>query len=156
MKNIIRLSMSLVVGLVLAGVWPRTAAAVTDEEFKTLQEQMQKQGQQIQDLQKGREEDQKEIQRLKQQVGETQATTAETQKKVEETQKTATEAAAVTAFYVFIIEVFVYRDISLTKDIPRVMKDSMLLVGAILMILCTAMGLTNYLVDLCSFSIMKL
>jgi hypothetical protein len=97
MKNIIRLSMSLVVGLVLAGVWPRTAAAVTDEEFKTLQEQMQKQGQQIQDLQKGREEDQKEIQRLKQQVGETQATTAETQKKVEETQKTATEAAAAAA-----------------------------------------------------------
>ncbi|MEK9138686.1 MAG: TRAP transporter large permease [Bacteroidota bacterium] len=60
---------------------------------------------------------------------------------------TATEAAAVTAFYVLIIEVFVYKDLNLFKDIPRVMKDSMLLVGAIIMIICTAMGLTNYLVD---------
>lgn len=60
---------------------------------------------------------------------------------------TATEAAAVTAFYVLIVEVFVYKDLNLFKDVPRVMKDSMLLVGAILMIICTAMGLTNYLVD---------
>ncbi len=60
---------------------------------------------------------------------------------------TATEAAAVTAFYVLIVEVFVYRDLSLFRDIPRVMKDSMLLVGAILMIIGVAMGLTNYLVD---------
>jgi len=60
---------------------------------------------------------------------------------------TATEAAAVTAFYVLVVEVFIYRDLSLVRDIPRVMKDSMLLVGAILMIICTAMGLTNYLVD---------
>lgn len=60
---------------------------------------------------------------------------------------TATEAAAVTAFYVFIVEVFVYKDLKLFTDIPRVMKDSMLLVGAILMIIGTAMGLTNYLVD---------
>jgi hypothetical protein len=94
MKNSIRLSVGLIVGLALAGLWPRSAVAVTDEEFKALQDQMQQQGQQIQELQKAREEDQKEIQRLKQQLGETQATTAETQKKVEETQKTATEAAA--------------------------------------------------------------
>ncbi|MEK6755698.1 MAG: TRAP transporter large permease subunit [Bacteroidota bacterium] len=60
---------------------------------------------------------------------------------------TATEAAAVTAFYVFIIEVFVYRDLKLTKDVPRVMIDSMLLVGAILAILGTAFGLTNYFID---------
>jgi tripartite ATP-independent transporter DctM subunit len=60
---------------------------------------------------------------------------------------TATEAAAITAFYVFIVEVFVYRDLRLFPDIPRVMRESMLLVGAILMIIGTAMGLTNYLVD---------
>jgi tripartite ATP-independent transporter DctM subunit len=60
---------------------------------------------------------------------------------------TATEAAAVTAFYVFIVEFFVYRDLSWKKDLGRVMKDSMLLVGAILMIIGVAMGLTNYLVD---------
>ncbi len=60
---------------------------------------------------------------------------------------TATEAAAVTAFYVLVVEVFVYRDISLTRDIPRLMKESMILVGAIIVILGCAMGLTNYLID---------
>lgn len=60
---------------------------------------------------------------------------------------TATEAAAVTAFYVFVVEVFVYKDLHLFRDIPRVMRESMMLVGAILMIIGTAMGLTNYLVD---------
>jgi tripartite ATP-independent transporter DctM subunit len=60
---------------------------------------------------------------------------------------TATEAAAVTAFYVLIVEVFVYKDLGLVKDVPRVMKESMVLVGAILMILATAMGLTSYLID---------
>jgi C4-dicarboxylate transporter DctM subunit len=60
---------------------------------------------------------------------------------------TATEAAAVTAFYAVIVEVFVYRDLHLFRDIPRVMRDSMLLVGAIFMIIGVAMGLTNYLVD---------
>jgi tripartite ATP-independent transporter DctM subunit len=60
---------------------------------------------------------------------------------------TATEASAVTAFYVLIIVVFVYRDMRLTTDVPRVMKESMILVGAILAILGTAFGLTNYLID---------
>ena len=60
---------------------------------------------------------------------------------------TATEAAAVTAFYVLIIEVFIYKDISLTKDLPKVMKDSMVLVGGILVILSAALGLANYMVD---------
>lgn len=60
---------------------------------------------------------------------------------------TATEAASVTAFYVLIVEVFIYKDLNLFRDIPRVMRESMVLVGAILMIIGTAMGLTNYLVD---------
>jgi tripartite ATP-independent transporter DctM subunit len=60
---------------------------------------------------------------------------------------TATEAAAVTAFYVVVVEFFIYRDLNLIRDMPRVMKESMLLVGAILMILGAAMGLTNYLID---------
>ncbi len=60
---------------------------------------------------------------------------------------TATEASAVTAFYVFIVVVFFYKDMKLTTDVPRVMKESMMLVGAILAILGTALGLTNYLVD---------
>jgi len=60
---------------------------------------------------------------------------------------TATEAAAVTAFYVLVVEVFIYRDLNLFRDIPRVMRESMLLVGAILMILGAAFGLTSYLID---------
>ena len=60
---------------------------------------------------------------------------------------TATEAAAITAFYVLVVEVFIHRDLKLFTDIPRVMRDSMLLVGAILMIIGVAMGLTNYLID---------
>ncbi len=60
---------------------------------------------------------------------------------------TATEAAAVTAFYVLIVEVFIYKDVSLTKGLPKVMCDSMILVGAILVILASAMGLANYMVD---------
>ena len=60
---------------------------------------------------------------------------------------TATEAAAVTAFYVFIVEVFIYKDISLKKDLTRVIKDSMVMVGGILVILAAALGLANYFID---------
>jgi tripartite ATP-independent transporter DctM subunit len=60
---------------------------------------------------------------------------------------TATEAAAVTAFYVFVVEVLVHRDLRITTDVPRIMRESMMLVGAILAILGTALGLTNYFID---------
>ncbi len=60
---------------------------------------------------------------------------------------TATDAAAVTAIYVFIIEVFIYRDISLFHDLPRVIKKSMIMVGGIIVILAAALGLANYLND---------
>ena len=60
---------------------------------------------------------------------------------------TVTEAAAFTALYVFIIEVFIYRDLSFSKDVPKVIVDSMSLVGGILLILCCALGFTNFLVD---------
>lgn len=60
---------------------------------------------------------------------------------------TATEAAALTAFYILLVEVFIYRDLNLTKDVPKIIVESMSLVGGILLILCCAMGLTNYLID---------
>ncbi|MBT3583448.1 MAG: TRAP transporter large permease subunit [Halobacteriovoraceae bacterium] len=60
---------------------------------------------------------------------------------------TATEAAALTCFYVLIIECFVYKDIKFVKELPKVILDSMSLVGGILLILCCALGLTNFLVD---------
>ncbi len=56
------------------------------------------------------------------------------------------EAAAITAVYVLLIEVVIYRDIP-WKALPEIMKNSMVLVGAILIILGAAMGLTNYLID---------
>ena len=60
---------------------------------------------------------------------------------------TVTEAAAFTALYIFIVEVFIYKDLSLTQDVPKVIVDSMSLVGGILLILCCALGFTNFLVD---------
>ena len=60
---------------------------------------------------------------------------------------TATEAAAITVVYVLVVEVFVYRDLTLTGDVPRIMRESIVLVGAIVIILGCAMGLTNYLID---------
>lgn len=60
---------------------------------------------------------------------------------------TATEASAVMAFYVFVVEVFVLRDVKFFKDLPRITKKSMMLVGAIFVVLGTALGLTNYFID---------
>ena len=56
-------------------------------------------------------------------------------------------AASLTAAYVFIVEVFVYKDLSLTRDIPRIIPDSMVLVGAIFVKLCAATVLTFYFVQ---------
>ena len=56
------------------------------------------------------------------------------------------EAAAITAVYVLLAEVVIYRDIRLGQ-LPEIMKKSMVLVGGILIILGAAMGLTNYLID---------
>ena len=60
---------------------------------------------------------------------------------------TVTEAAVTTAFYVFVMECLIYRDLHITRDIPRIMCDCMSLVGSILLILCCALGFTNFLVD---------
>jgi tripartite ATP-independent transporter DctM subunit len=60
---------------------------------------------------------------------------------------TPVEAAALTAVYAFVVEVFVYRDLGLRRDVPRVMAECGLLVGGVLLILGVALGLTNYLVD---------
>ncbi len=56
------------------------------------------------------------------------------------------EAAAITAIYVLLVEVVIYRDIK-WKELPGVMRKSMVLVGGILIILGAALGLTNYLID---------
>ena len=56
------------------------------------------------------------------------------------------EAAAVTALYVLVIEVFVRKEIGL-KRLPEVMRDSMVLIGGIMIILGMSLASTNYLID---------
>ncbi|MBU1775243.1 MAG: TRAP transporter large permease subunit [Gammaproteobacteria bacterium] len=56
------------------------------------------------------------------------------------------EAAAVTAIYVFIVEVLIHREITWTK-LPNIMRESMVLVGAILIVLSMSLASTNYLLD---------
>lgn len=56
------------------------------------------------------------------------------------------EAAAVTALYVLMVEVFILREISFAR-LPNVMRESMLLVGGILIILGVSLASTNYMID---------
>ena len=56
------------------------------------------------------------------------------------------EAAVITAAYVVVVEVFVYREISF-HQLPAIMRESMVMVGGILLILGVSLAFTNYLID---------
>lgn len=56
------------------------------------------------------------------------------------------EAAAVTAFYVLVVMVGIRREIPL-REMPRIVRESMVLVGAIIIILGVSLASTNYLID---------
>ncbi|MFI4890587.1 MAG: TRAP transporter large permease subunit [Steroidobacterales bacterium] len=56
------------------------------------------------------------------------------------------QAAAVTAAYALLAEGLVHRDLRLMRNLPRIAAECGLLTGGILLILGSAMGLTNYLV----------
>ena len=60
---------------------------------------------------------------------------------------TLTEAAALTAFCAFIVEVFIYRDIKITRDYREMFIECATIVGGILLILGVALGFTNWLID---------
>ena len=60
---------------------------------------------------------------------------------------TPVEAAAVTALYAFFVETVIYRDLKLTRDIPRAMTECGLLIGGVLLIWGVALGVTDYMVD---------
>jgi C4-dicarboxylate transporter DctM subunit len=60
---------------------------------------------------------------------------------------TLTEAAALTAFCAFVVEVFIYRDLKLNRDYREVFVECATIVGGILLILGVALGFTNYLID---------
>ena len=55
------------------------------------------------------------------------------------------EAAAITALYVLIVEVLILREIKIS-DMPRIMRASMMLVGGILLILAVSLASTNYMI----------
>ena len=59
---------------------------------------------------------------------------------------TVSEAAAVSVPYVLIVELLIHREISL-KQLPKIMRESMLLVGGVLIILGVSLASTNYLID---------
>lgn len=56
------------------------------------------------------------------------------------------EAAAITALYVLLVTVVIRREITFVQ-LPVVMRDSMKLVGAILLILAVSLASTNYMID---------
>jgi tripartite ATP-independent transporter DctM subunit len=56
------------------------------------------------------------------------------------------EAAAVTALYVVFVELVVWRDVR-WRELPRIMRESMVLVGAILIILGVSLASTNLMID---------
>jgi tripartite ATP-independent transporter DctM subunit len=58
----------------------------------------------------------------------------------------ASEAAAVTALYVLVVTVVIRREIR-PAELPRLLREATMLVGAILMILGVALGLTYVLID---------
>jgi tripartite ATP-independent transporter DctM subunit len=67
---------------------------------------------------------------------------------------TATEAAALTVVYVLVLKTIVFRELRLFSDVPKIMLESMKMVGGIMIVLGAALGFTNYLVD--AFVPMKL
>ena len=59
---------------------------------------------------------------------------------------TVMEAAAITALYALVVEVFVYRDVPVAR-VPAIMAESATLVGGILVIIMCSFGFVNYLID---------
>ena len=56
------------------------------------------------------------------------------------------EAAAVTATYVFIVTVLINREIP-WRELPRIVREAMVMVGGILIILAVSLASTNYMID---------
>ncbi|MEK6611876.1 MAG: TRAP transporter large permease subunit [Gemmatimonadota bacterium] len=60
---------------------------------------------------------------------------------------TMIETAAAALAYTVIVECFITKDIKLFSELPDVLLKAAALMGAVLILLAVAMGLTNYLVD---------
>jgi len=59
---------------------------------------------------------------------------------------TVNEAAALTALYALVVEVFIYKDIPVRR-LPEIFAESVSLVGGILIIIMCSFGFVNYLID---------
>jgi tripartite ATP-independent transporter DctM subunit len=57
------------------------------------------------------------------------------------------EAAAVTVLYVLAVECLILREIA-WRELPRIVREAMVLVGAILVILGMSLASTNYMIDI--------
>lgn len=57
------------------------------------------------------------------------------------------ESAGLAALYTLAIEVWIYQDLKLKKDLPRIAKASMALAGAVILILAMANALINYVIQ---------
>ena len=60
---------------------------------------------------------------------------------------TLVEAGAITVLYSFLIECFVYRELSLKRDVLGVAVECATVIGGVLLIIGVAVGFVNYLVD---------
>ncbi len=60
---------------------------------------------------------------------------------------TVGEAALLTAAYTLFVASVVHREVHLWRDLPGLITESMTLIGAIFIVLGTALGLTSYLID---------
>jgi len=56
------------------------------------------------------------------------------------------EAAAVAVMYVLVVDVLILREIKI-RQLPGIMRESMILVGGVLIILAVSLASTNYLID---------
>ncbi len=56
------------------------------------------------------------------------------------------EAAALSVLYVLIVEMAIHKEIT-WRDLPEIVRNTMVLVGSIFVILAAAMAYTNYLID---------
>ena len=59
---------------------------------------------------------------------------------------TLVEAASLAVLYAAFVGVFIHRELNPRRDLPRLLVECGVLVGGIMIILATAMGLANYLI----------
>ncbi|HIA49417.1 MAG TPA: TRAP transporter large permease subunit [Acidobacteria bacterium] len=59
---------------------------------------------------------------------------------------TLVEAAALTVLYIFVVECFIQRGLSVRRDLPRIFVECATLVGGFMIILSVALGFTNFLI----------